>query len=71
MVKNCTSRWCTNPLGDPPAMGYKCVCMTGTVQNKAGVQSKSRRKKLFTDMSHTPFAALEMSMEIVKQVHCT
>ena len=24
-----------------PAMGYKCVCTTGTVQYKAKVQSKS------------------------------
>ena len=34
-----------------PAMGYRCVCTTGAVQNKAGVQTKSRRKKLFSDMS--------------------
>ena len=32
-------------------MGYRCVCTTGTVQIKEGVQSKSRRKKLLNDMS--------------------
>ena len=35
----------------PSARWYRCVCTTGTVQNKAGVQSKSRRKQLFSDMS--------------------
>ena len=35
----------------PPAKGYRCVCTTGTIQHKAEVQSKSRRKKLFSDMS--------------------
>ena len=41
-----------------PAMGNRCVCTTGTVQNKAGVQSKRRRKKLFSDMSSAPFAVV-------------
>ena len=40
------------------AMAYRCVCTTGTVQNKAEVQSKSRRKKLFSDMSWAPFAVV-------------
>ena len=35
----------------PPAMGYRCVCTTGTVRHKAEVQSKSQRGKLFSDMS--------------------
>ena len=34
-----------------PAMGYGCVCTTGTVRHKAEVQSKSQREKLFSDMS--------------------
>ena len=34
-----------------PATKYKCVCTTSTVQYKAEVPSKSRRKKLFSDMS--------------------
>ena len=42
----------------PPAMGYGCVCTTGTVRHKAEVQSKSQREKLFSDMSWAPFAAV-------------
>ena len=38
-------------VSPPPAMGIRCVCTTGAVQNKARVQSKRRRKKLFIDMS--------------------
>ena len=34
-----------------PCPPNRCVCTTGTVQNKAEVQSKSRRKKLFSDVS--------------------
>ena len=41
-----------------PAMGYGCVCTTGTVRHKAEVQSKSQREKLFSDMSWAPFAAV-------------
>ena len=44
--------------GDPsdldagyPAMGYRCVCTTGTIQHKAEVRSKRQREKLFSDMS--------------------
>ena len=37
--------------GECPAMGYRCVCMTGIVRHKAEVQSKSQRVKLFSDMS--------------------
>ena len=51
------ARRCSLPLPPPPAMGYRCVCTTGTAQHKAEVQSKSRRKKLFSDMSWAPFAA--------------
>ena len=34
-----------------PAMGYGCVCTTGTVTHKAERQNKSQREKLFSDMS--------------------
>ena len=43
----------------PPAVGYGCVCTTGTVRHKAEVQSKSQREKLFSDMSWAPFAAVD------------
>ena len=42
----------------PRAMGNRCVCTTGTAQSKAEVQSKSRRIKLFSDMSWAPFAVV-------------
>ena len=35
----------------PTAMGYRCVCTTGTVRHKAVVKRKSQREKLFSDMS--------------------
>ena len=35
----------------PSAMGYKCVCTTGTVWHKVEVQSNSQREKLSSDMS--------------------
>ena len=57
-----------SPPAAPPAMGYRCVCTTGTVQNKAGVQSKSRRKKLFSDMSLAPFAAVKMTARGVQSL---
>ena len=58
-------------LFPPPASGYRCVCMTGTAQSKAEVQSKSRRKRLFSDMSWAHFAAVEADTESAKRFHCT
>ena len=34
-----------------PAMGYGCVCTTGTAWHKGEVQGISQREKLFSDMS--------------------
>ena len=39
------------------AMGHRCVCTTGTVRQKAEVQSKSRRRQPFSDMAQAPLAA--------------
>ena len=41
----------------PPAMGHRCVCMTGAVRHKGEVQSKSHRGQPFSDMAQAPFAA--------------
>ena len=52
--------------GWSPAMGYRCVCTTGTVRHKAEVQSKSQREKLFGDMPKAPFAAVGKQVQSMR-----
>ena len=41
----------------PPTMGNRCVCTTVYSKAQEGVQSKSQREKIVSDMSYTPFTA--------------
>ena len=53
-LQNDQQRISETPCPHPRAMGYRCVCTTGTVRHKAEVQSKSQRGKVFSDMSWAP-----------------
>ena len=47
------------PSPPSPAMGNRCVCTTVYSEAQEGVQSKSQREKIFSDMSQAPFTVAD------------